>query len=128
VTPAEVIRAVRDAGLRVRVDGEGLAVAPAGRMSPEMRALLIEHKPGLIEFLRDAERTAAELMAAAMHACDSWRDDDAAREVMRQDVLDTPEHLRADLLAHFVAEAARWPSADPRDEVDDRGPASSHRG
>jgi hypothetical protein len=44
---------------------------------------------------------AAELMEAAMHACDVNGDSDLAREDMRQDVLNTPAHLRADLLQHF---------------------------
>jgi len=43
----------------------------------------------------------AALMAAAMRACDHWGDGPAAREQMRQDVLDTPPDQRADLLAHF---------------------------
>ena len=44
----------------------------------------------------------ADLMAAAMNACDHWRDSPTAREQMRQDVLGTPPHQRADLLDHFL--------------------------
>ncbi len=43
----------------------------------------------------------ATLLAAAMRACDYWKDDDAARQAMRDDCLATPPHLRAELLAHF---------------------------
>ena len=38
-----------------------------------------------------------------MCACDVYGDSDQAREDMRADVLATPPHLRADLLAHFAA-------------------------
>lgn len=44
---------------------------------------------------------AEELLAAAMRACDTHGDGEAAREQMRQDVLDTPPELRQELLAHF---------------------------
>lgn len=42
-----------------------------------------------------------ELLDAAMRACDAWNDTALAREQMRQDVLQTPPHLRADLLDHL---------------------------
>lgn len=42
-----------------------------------------------------------ELLEAAMRVCDAWNDSEAAREQMRQDLLQTPPHLRADLLEHF---------------------------
>lgn len=41
------------------------------------------------------------LLEAASKACDYWRDGPEAREQMRRDCLDTPEHLRQDLLQHF---------------------------
>ena len=44
----------------------------------------------------------SDLLEAAMRACDAWQDGHKAREQMRQDCLDTPPHLRADLLGHFV--------------------------
>ena len=44
----------------------------------------------------------ARLIAAAMKACDHYRDSDAAREQMRLDCLNTPPHLSADLLDHFA--------------------------
>lgn len=43
------------------------------------------------------------LLEAASKACDYWRDGPEAREQMRRDCLETPENLRADLLAHFKA-------------------------
>lgn len=42
------------------------------------------------------------LLAAAMKVCDRHHDSEAAREEMRQDCLNTPVHLRADLLAFFL--------------------------
>ena len=42
------------------------------------------------------------LLAAAMLACDFWKDGPEAREQMRRDVEATPEHLRADLLDYFL--------------------------
>lgn len=42
-----------------------------------------------------------ELLDAAMRACDAWNDSTQAREEMRRDCLETPPHLRADLLNHF---------------------------
>lgn len=40
-------------------------------------------------------------MAAAMNACDHWRDSPTAREHMRQDILATPHHQHIDLLDYF---------------------------
>lgn len=42
------------------------------------------------------------LMAAAMRACDFYKDSDAAREDMRQQVVEIPNELRSDLLSHFA--------------------------
>lgn len=49
-----------------------------------------------------AHRLSADLIKAAMRACDHWGDCDAAQAQMRIACLDTPPHLRADLLAHFT--------------------------
>lgn len=46
---------------------------------------------------------AGELIAAAMRACDAHGDSPEAREQMRRDCLETPPHLRADLLQHLRA-------------------------
>lgn len=42
-----------------------------------------------------------ELLDAAMRACDAWNDTAQARDQMRSACLETPPHLRADLLDHF---------------------------
>jgi hypothetical protein len=48
------------------------------------------------------EISAPELLRAAMHVCDLYGDGAQAREDMRADCLNTPPHLRADLLDHFI--------------------------
>lgn len=84
----------------VTADGAGIVV-PAGRLTGAQRAAVRDHKPELIERIREAARLTTELLEAAMRACDAHGDDSAAREQMRQDVMDTPPNLRADLLDHF---------------------------
>lgn len=102
MTPADVLRKAYDAGLEVGVAPSGnLAVKPADRLTPELRGLLIAHKSALLQALHEAEQTTAEVLEAAMKACDRYGDDAEAREEMRRDVLGTPPHLKADLLAHF---------------------------
>ncbi len=48
-----------------------------------------------------AHRVTADLLKAAMLACDHWGDSPADRELMRADCLAMPDDLKADLLAHF---------------------------
>lgn len=86
--------------LKLSADGENLVV-PAGSLSAEQRALVLAHKPELVAFLVDSRKTTAQLLAAAMRACDQHHDGPAAREQMRADCLALPVDLRADLLAHF---------------------------
>lgn len=99
--PQEVLELARLAGLTVRVNGVTLAYRPAERMTSELRGLLVAHKPQLIALLNDAHRTTADLIEAAMRACDFHGDDEAGREAMRRDCCSTPPELRADLLKHF---------------------------
>lgn len=48
-----------------------------------------------------AHRVTAELLKAALLACDHHRDSEAARQAMRDECLALPPHLQADLLEHF---------------------------
>lgn len=48
-----------------------------------------------------AHRVTADLIHAAMLACDHFGDGPEAREQMRADCLATPPHLQAELLSHF---------------------------
>lgn len=104
MTPSEVCRAIYDAGLTVRVEDGHLALKPADRLTPELRALLVVHKPELILFLIEAEHTAAELVSVSMRACVHYQDGPEAIEQMRQDMVGTPPHLRACLLDHFTTQ------------------------
>jgi|JI10StandDraft_1071094.scaffolds.fasta_scaffold1292107_2 hypothetical protein len=56
------------------------------------------HPPHIGEI---AYPTDAELIAAAMKACDFHKDSDAGREEMRRQVLEVPHELRVDLLEYF---------------------------
>jgi len=60
MTPAEVCRTVHAAGLSVRADGDALAVKPADRLTPEIRTLLVAHKPALLNWLRQAANDPAD--------------------------------------------------------------------
>ena len=86
--------------VRLTPDGEHLAV-PAGRLTPEQRAMLLDNKPDLIRFLRDAHATTERLLVAAMRVCDRHGDNDTARKEMRDQCMALPPHLQADLLEHF---------------------------
>lgn len=103
MTPADLCRAIHAAGMTFRADGADLVLKPAERLTPDLRGLVLAHKPELLDFLRDAQATTEVLVNAAMRACDHWGDSPAAREQMRQDIHDTPAHLRADLLEHLQA-------------------------
>lgn len=81
-------------------DGKNLLV-PAGCLTPEQRALVLAHKPELIQLVLESVHLTELLLQAAMRACDQWEDGQAARERMRQDCFNTPPHLRADLLQHL---------------------------
>ncbi len=97
-----VIETLHAAGFEVALTPErGLRVTPASRLTPEQRALVLAHKPELVQFLLDAHATTTALIEAAMRACVHHGDGDVAREAMRADCLATPPHLRADLLDHL---------------------------
>ena len=86
--------------LRLSPDGANLT-APAGSLSDEQRAQVLAHKPQLVEFLRAARQTTADLVEAAMRSCDQYGDGAAAREQMARDCRTTPPHLKANLLDYF---------------------------
>lgn len=81
-------------------DGKNLVV-PAGCLTPRQRALVLAHKPELIQLVLESNRATQQLLCAAMRACDHWDDNPAAREQMRLDCLGTPPHLRTELINHF---------------------------
>ena len=101
MTTAEVISAAHHAGLVLLADGADLVVKPADRITVEVRALLLDAKAEVIEYLQACERITPMLLDAAMRACDHHEDGEAAREAMRADCLATPLHQRLELLDHF---------------------------
>lgn len=81
-------------------DGKTLT-APADTLTDRQRTMVRKHKTELIRLVLESERITKQLLQAAKRACDHWGDSPAAREQMRLDCLNTPPHLRADLLAQF---------------------------
>jgi TubC N-terminal docking domain len=102
MTPHAIFTDLWAAGVSLGLapDGHNLT-APAGRLTPEQRALVLTRKPELVTFLQQARDTSAALIEAAMARCDQFGDDQAAREAMCTDCLATPPHLQADLLAYL---------------------------
>lgn len=98
---ATVFRRLRDAGIRLEVQGDRLSASPSARLNTELRSLICAHKPALVTFLIDAQMNTERLVEAAMRACDHHGDGSAARDQMRRECLDTPAHLRGDLCDHF---------------------------
>jgi TubC N-terminal docking domain len=101
MSPEQICRIVYDAGMTLRLRNANLVLAPADKLTPDMRALLVEHKLAVIQFLQQAHATSAAVINAAMRACDQYGDEDHAKAEMVRDIEATPPHLIADLLAHF---------------------------
>lgn len=108
MTAESIVKRLQEAGVSLRLTPDGrLFATPTDRMNADLRQLCKRHKTELIEFMQQAERTTNALIEAAMRACDAWNDTEQAREQMRRDCLQTPAHLRADLLAHLQASYQR---------------------
>jgi len=102
LTPTSILKALWAVGVRLELASDGrLFAKPSDRLTDELRGLCREHKAELIDFLHQAEATAHAVIDAAMHACDTWQDNEQDRDQMRRDCLETPPHLRADLLEHL---------------------------
>lgn len=99
--PADLYRAVHDAGMYLRSDGDRLVVGQCEGLTAELRQLLREHKPAMLMFLAEAHDALAELLEIAMGVCDHYGDGLAARADMKRGCLSTPLHLRNDLLDYF---------------------------
>lgn len=90
------------AGLTLRTDGETLIVGHSDKLTDRQRAAIRAHKDELIVLLLDASRSTAVLLTTlAMRRCDSFNDSEAARDAMRRDIADTPQHLHQDLVEYF---------------------------
>jgi hypothetical protein len=87
----------------------GVVANPAPQISqkpPELAkvaTLAISHEVGR----ESPDLLEARLITAAMRVCDRWGDGHEAREQMRADCLNTPAHLRQDLLEHFLGRSAK---------------------
>lgn len=102
MTASAVLRVLIDLDLvpEITPDGQSLSF-PAGELTDELRAAVKANKPQILASIRESAAITAQLLDAAMRACDHWGDGPQSREQMRQDILNTPPHQRADLLAHF---------------------------
>lgn len=101
MTAHEILSVLWAAGVRVRLKDDGHLAVPAGKLTAEQRAMVVENRAELVEFLQAAHLTAAELIVAAMRACDHWADGAEARDQMRRECMEVPPHQLADLLEHF---------------------------
>lgn len=101
MSPATMMQRLTASGLTIRADGERLIVSPRERLTEPDRAMIREHRAELVAFIHHAHQTTATLLELAMKVCDAWGDDEQAREAMKRDCLDTPLHLRQDLIEHF---------------------------
>ena len=102
MNPSAILATLWAAGITLRLtpDFQNLVV-PAGRLTTDQRALVLENKPALIQFLVEAHATTERLLHAALKVCDGHGDSDMARQEMREQCLALPPHLQADLLDHF---------------------------
>ncbi len=110
--PETILADLLDSGIEPSVtpDQTGIVV-PAGKLSPAQRAAVLAHKPGLIAYLLESSRITVQLLEAAMRRCDQFSDSEKARQDMREQVLQTPLHLRQDLLDHFLGKPPQAPAA-----------------
>jgi TubC N-terminal docking domain len=82
VSPDLICRMVYEAGMTLRLRDDNLVLTPASRLTPDLRALLLEHKFAVIQFLEQAHATTAAVVQAAMRVCDLYADGLDARADM----------------------------------------------
>lgn len=107
MTAEAILSELLDCGIEPAVtpDGTGIEV-PAGRLTEVQRAAILGNKPALIAAIMKSARVTTELLAAAMRRCDQFNDSDKARQDMREQILETPQHLRQGLLDYFLGRPA----------------------
>lgn len=101
MTAAVLYQRALASGVTLRLVEGKVKAAGSHEALAELVPQLREWKPELIELLTAAHITTAALIVAAMRVCNKYDDNDDKREEMRQDCLNTPPHLRQDLLDHF---------------------------
>lgn len=103
MTAAAIVSDLWSTGTSIRLTEDGLSLAvPAGKLTPAQRERIREHKPELVAFLHAAQETTDQLLAAAMLACEHYKDGPQARQDMRQQCLEVPLDQRAGLRDYFL--------------------------
>ena len=103
MTPEAILADLIQCGIEPSVTPDKIGiVVPAGKLTEAQRAAVLGHKKELIAYLVESSRITARLLEAAMRRCDQFNDSDKARQDMREQILETPPHLRQDLLDHFL--------------------------
>lgn len=107
MTPEAILSDLLDSGIEPSVtpDATGIVV-PAGKLSQAQRTAVLAHKSDLIVYLLESSRITAQLLDSAMRRCDQFNDSEKARQDMRVQILETPPHLRMDLLDHFLRQVS----------------------
>jgi hypothetical protein len=103
MTPETILADLLESGIELGVtpDNTGILV-PAGKLSPGQRAAVLAHKLDLISYLLESMSIKAQLLDAALQRCEEFKDIEKHRQDMREQILETPPHLRQDLLEHFL--------------------------
>jgi len=114
----DILKEVSRVGLSLRLTSEGgINAKPVDRLTPALRHLLKNHKADLTVALgqqtnmknkepkavQTEDELDGQLLEAAMRCCDHWNDGPAARAEMVADIKATPQHLRQNLLDHFLS-------------------------
>ena len=114
----DVLKEVSRVGLTLRLTAlGGINAKPVDRLTPALRHLLKKHKADLTVALSQQtnmknkepkvvpteDELDGQLLEAAMRCCDHWNDGPAARAEMVADIKATPQHLRQNLLDHFLS-------------------------
>ena len=117
MTPETILADLLACGIEPSVtpDKTGIVV-PAGKLTEAQRAAVLGHKPALIECILESARVTKQLLEAAMRRCDQFNDSEKARQAMRKQVLETPPHLRQDLLEHFLGKQPQAPIASLKEQ------------
>lgn len=102
MTPHAVLNTLWSHGATVSLAPNGVDLLVPGDTPASLIGLLRDNKTDVLEFLHAAHVTTAEVIDAAMRCCDFHGDGDKARAEMRQQVIDTPDFLKPDLMAHFI--------------------------
>ena len=117
MTPETILADLIQCGIEPSVtpDKTGIVV-PAGKLTEAQRAAVLGHKPALIACILESARVTQQLLEAAMRRCDQFNDSEKARQDMRKQVLETPPHLRQDLLEHFLGKQPQAPIASLKEQ------------